>query len=70
MNSLLSSEVRGDDARFQDVLNSFPQSSGLGFADVLDAETIEQLFRRSDGLFGDEMIYSTEVVLWAFLGQI
>lgn len=69
MTSLLT-EVLGDNARFQNVLNSFQQSPGLGFADVLDARTIEEVFRQHDGLFGEEMIYSTEVVLWAFLGQV
>ena len=66
----LLTEVRGDNARFQNVLDSFQQSPGLGFADMLDAQTIEEVFRRHDGLFGEEMIYSTEVVLWAFLGQV
>jgi len=42
---------------------------GLPFADVLSAGSIEQVFRQHDALFGQEDIFSTQIVLWAFLAQ-
>jgi putative transposase len=50
---------------------SFLQDEGLPFADVLSAETIRQAFADQDGLFAqdEENIFSTELVLWAFLAQ-
>jgi hypothetical protein len=42
---------------------------GLPFADVLDAAQIRETFAQEDALFAEENIFSTEVVLWAFLAQ-
>lgn len=49
--------------------DSFLQDPGLPFASVLDAETIQRIFQEEDGLFGQEDLFSTQLVLWAFLAQ-
>lgn len=54
---------------FTAVAEAFLQAGGLPFADVLSAESVEQVFRDHDALFGQENIFSTQVVLWAFLAQ-
>jgi putative transposase len=54
---------------FHIVAEPFVHRSGLPFADVLDAEFIHQVFHEEDALFAQEDIFSTEVVLWAFLAQ-
>ncbi len=54
---------------FDDVLRPFLQQGGLPFADVLSAETIEQAFDRHDALFATDAVFSTPLVLWAFLAQ-
>jgi hypothetical protein len=41
----------------------------LPFAEVLSAEFIERVFREEDALFGQDDIFSADVVLWAFLAQ-
>ena len=56
-------------AAFDDVLAPFLQQPGLPFADVLSAETVEQAFRQRDALFATDAVFSTPVVLWAFLAQ-
>ena len=54
---------------FYAVAEPFLQDDGLPFADVLSAQFIEQVFRDRNALFGQEDIFSTQVVLWAFLAQ-
>ncbi|MEA1938272.1 MAG: IS4 family transposase [Pseudomonadota bacterium] len=54
---------------FHDTLAPFIQQDGLPFADVLPAAAVEQAFRDCDGLFATDSIFSTPVVLWAFLAQ-
>ena len=56
--------------RFRNVAQAFLEQEGLPFAQVLDAETIRQAFVDHDGLFAPNDIYSTEIVLWAFLAQV
>jgi hypothetical protein len=46
------------------------QDDGLPFASVLSGEAIEQAFIEHDALFAQEEIFSTQVVLWAFLAQV
>jgi hypothetical protein len=60
---------RSQKNRFHMVTEPFVQQPGLPFAEVLDAETVQQAFEEHDGLFGQDDIYSTPVVLWAFLAQ-
>jgi len=54
---------------FDSVADPFMQSDGLPFSDVLNAEWIQRVFREEDGLFAQEDIFSTEIVIWAFLAQ-
>jgi putative transposase len=54
---------------FSMIADSFLQQPGLPFASVLDGESIEQVFREERALFGQEDMYSTQIVLWAFLAQ-
>src|SRR5450759_3807447 len=61
---------RSDNRSFQTIVQPFVQEAGLPFAQVLSARDIEEAFRDQDGLFGQEDIYSTQIVLWAFLAQI
>jgi len=55
---------------FQRVADAFLAQPGLPFANVLSAERIERIFSRHSNLFGVGAIYSTAVMLWAFLGQV
>jgi putative transposase len=55
--------------RFHGVAEPFLQQEGLPFCQVLDAETLHQAFLERDALFAQDEIFSTEIVLWAFLAQ-
>lgn len=52
------------------IASAFLQESGLPFASVLNAEAIHRAFREEGALFGQGDVFSTEVVLWAFLAQM
>lgn len=54
---------------FRAVAEPFIQQKGLPFADVLDAASVQRVFRETDGLFGKDDLFSTDIVLWAFLAQ-
>ena len=54
---------------FDAVAEPFVQGEGLPFAEVLDAESIRRVFREEKALFGQKDIFSTDIVLWAFLAQ-
>jgi len=56
--------VIAGNAGFRDLLEPFLQQPGLPFADVLDAEAVEQAFRQRDALFATDAVFSTPVVLW------
>jgi len=56
-------------AGFQDILQPFLQQPGLPFADVLDPQTIHRAFVERDALFATDAVFTTSVVLWAFLAQ-
>ncbi len=55
--------------KFDVIAGSFLQEKGLPFSAVLDADFIRQIFQDENGLFGQDDIFSTEIVLWAFLAQ-
>jgi putative transposase len=64
--------VVGGNGRFHLVAQPFLEDPGLPFARVLSAEAIEGAFAAHEGLFGcnaDE-VFSTPIVLWAFLAQV
>ena len=54
---------------FDAVARPFFHGEGLPFSDVLSAEWIECVFREEDALFGQGDLFSTHIVLWAFLAQ-
>lgn len=58
--------------RFRLVLSSFMQSEGLGFADVLPEEKIQQAFDEEGANFAqdEDAIYTPPLTLWAFLSQV
>jgi len=55
---------------FQRIVSSFLSQPGLPFASLLSAQRIEQVFAQHGNSFGVAQIYSTAVVVWAFLGQV
>jgi putative transposase len=65
----LSTQRTGFKNDFSAIANSFLHTPGLPFASVLDAESIQRAFREEEALFGQEDLFSTEIVLWAFLAQ-
>jgi putative transposase len=54
---------------FAVISDSFLHDPGLPFASVLDGDAIARVFREEEALFGQEDIFSTQIVLWAFLAQ-
>jgi len=65
----LSAQHTGFKNEFSVIAQSFLDTPGLPFASVLDAEAIEQVFREEEALFGQDDVFSTQIVLWAFLAQ-
>ena len=59
----------GHNNKFDLLAGSFLQEKGLPFSQVLSADSIRQVFQDEDALFGQDDIFSTEIVLWAFLAQ-
>ena len=55
--------------KFDVLADSFLQEKSLPFSQVLNADFIRQVFQDEDALFGQDDIFSTEIVLWAFLAQ-
>ena len=56
-------------SRFDAVASPFLQQPGLPFAEVLSAEAIERAFAHNGALFAQDDVFSTPIVLWAFLAQ-
>lgn len=61
---------RGCNDGFRVVAEPFLQHDGLPFAQVLSADAIERVFADHEALFGQDDIFSTPLVLWAFLAQV
>ncbi len=55
---------------FQKIVDEFLLHPGLPFAEVVTSEKIERIFKKHGRLFGENGIFSTPIVLWAFLGQV
>ena len=55
---------------FQQIVRGFLRDDGLPFASVLSADRIAKVFVKHAGLFGFTGVYSTAMVLWAFLNQV
>ncbi len=69
MTSLSTPRTEGKNT-FAVIADSFLHDPGLPFASVLDAAAIQRVFREEEALFGQDDIFSTEIVLWAFLAQM
>ncbi len=65
----LSVPRAGFKSDFSVIADSFLHASGLPFASVFHAEAIERVFPEEESLFGQGDIFSTPIVLWAFLAQ-
>jgi putative transposase len=57
-------------AGFRKITESFFTGKGLPFDTLLSEEKIVDVFSKHNSLFAANGIYSTAVVLWAFLGQV
>jgi putative transposase len=68
MRSVPDGRRRGNRG-FQRIVDAFLAGDGLPFASVLSAERIRRVFASHDNLFGINTIYSTAIVVWAFLAQ-
>lgn len=55
---------------FQKITAAFLAQPGLPFAHLLSTERIERVFTKHNGLFGWHGIYSTSIMVWAFLNQV
>src|SRR5262245_3029348 len=66
----LSPEGGRGSSGFQRIVDAFLLHPSLPFAEILSAERIERSFARHGNLFGGERIYSTALMVWAFLGQV
>ena len=60
----------GSGSSFRKVAAAFLANEALPFARILSAERIERVFAKYDGLFGEQAIYSTAMMVWSFLGQV
>ncbi|MBL7133180.1 MAG: IS4 family transposase [Phycisphaerae bacterium] len=69
MTTLTASPEAGK-VDFHQVAAPFLDKTGLPFADILNAADIEQAFANHNALFATDAIYSTPLVLWAFLAQV
>jgi putative transposase len=69
MTSLSTPQAHGK-SDFAVIADSFLHTPGLPFARVLDGEAIARVFREEEALFGQDDIFSTQIVLWAFLAQM
>src|SRR5438045_9713435 len=59
-----------DSSDFQRIVDPSLLQPGLPFAEVLSAERIQRIFAQHGNLFGEDRIYSTARMVWAFLGQV
>ena len=55
---------------FRRIVDVFLAGEGLPFSQILAAERIERICGQHGCLFGRHGIFSTPVVLWAFLSQV
>lgn len=58
-----------DSRSFQGIVAAFLSQPGLPFANVLSAERIARIFAKHGNLFGGT-VYTTAVMVWAFLSQV
>lgn len=66
----IAGTTAGISSGFRRVVDVFLAGSGLPFSQLLSAERIARICVEHGCLFGRHGIYSTPVVLWAFLSQV
>ena len=66
----IAADSKPSNDRFHAVAEAFGRRGGLPFAEVLSAEAIGRAFADADALFARFDIFSTPIVLWAFLAQV
>lgn len=69
MSRVLPHSPRPGSGKFQQVVDVFLTGDGLPFAEILSAERVERIFRKHGCLFGRHGVYSTAIMVWAFLSQ-
>lgn len=65
----IPASASGGSSSFRKVVAAFLVSGALPFARVLSAERVHRVFAKHDGLFGQQGVYSTPMMVWSFLGQ-
>ena len=70
MSSDLPDSPVPSSSTFHKVVDAFLSGEGLPFAGILSAERIERIFAKHDSIFGLHGVYSTAVMVWAFLSQV
>lgn len=70
MAHAIPDSASGRSGSFQKVVAAFFGNAVLPFARILAAERVERVFAKHDGLFGQQGIYSTAMMVWSFLGQV
>ena len=70
MSTLVPNSPQRDSSSFRKVVDAFLSGEGLPFADILSAERIERIFAKHGCQFGRHGIYTTALVVWAFLSQV
>ena len=68
MSTIATGHTR-DKNIFRTVVEPFLRNDGLPFSQVLSAEMIERAFADRHALFAQDGVFSTPIVLWAFLAQ-
>jgi len=68
--STIATGRRSGKNTFRTVVEPFLQGEGLPFCEVLSAEMIERAFADRHALFAQDGLFSTPIVLWAFLAQM
>ena len=68
--STIANHITEGQHRFSAVASSFLEDSDLPFSSVLSGQAIERAFVERDSLFAQRDIFSTQLVLWAYLAQV
>ena len=70
MSSAIPNSPSRGSSSFQKVADAFLAGKGLPFAGILSAQRIERVFAKHGCLFGLHGIYTSAIVVWAFLAQV
>jgi hypothetical protein len=70
MASSIPNSRGGGSGSFQKVADAFLAGEGLPFAGILSAQRIERVFAKHRCSFGRHGIYTSAIMVWAFLSQV